>query len=69
MLLLSRLTVGFEELLCVKVALQHALVEQHVAHGLRDDDVHLLRQGHLLHLPGDDHHTIAQMVAVHQYLK
>jgi len=63
------LTVGLEELLGVQVALQHALVEQHVAHGLRDDDVHLLGERHLLHLPRDDDHAIPQAVAVHQHLR
>lgn len=52
------LTIGFEELLGMQVALQHALIEQHVAHGLRDDDVNLLRQRHLLHLPRDDDHAL-----------
>lgn len=52
------LTVGFEELLSMKVALQHALIEQHVAHGFRDDDVNLLWQRHLLHLPRYDNHTL-----------
>lgn len=56
---LSCLTVGFQELLGMQVALQHALVEQHVAHWLRDDYVNLLRQRHLLHLSWDDNHTVA----------
>ncbi len=43
-----------EPLLGVKVRLQHPLVEQHVAHGLRDDDINLFRQLNLLDLAGDD---------------
>lgn len=53
----------------MQVALQHALVEQHVAHWLRDDDVHLLGQRHLFHLPWNDDHALPQTVAVHQYLQ
>lgn len=62
------LTVGFEELFGMQVALQHALIEQHVAHGLWDDDVNLLRQRHLLYLPRDDDYTITKTVTVHQHL-
>ncbi len=35
-------TVGLEELFGMQVALQHPFIEQHVAHGFRDDYVHLL---------------------------
>jgi hypothetical protein len=34
--------VRLEPLLGMEVGLQHALVEQHVTHWLRNDDVHLL---------------------------
>lgn len=36
------LTIWFEEFLGMQVALQHPFIKQHIAHGLRDDDVHLL---------------------------
>lgn len=52
----------------MQVALQHPLVKQHIAHRLRDDDVHLLRQGDLLHLSWDYYHTLRQPVTVHQNL-
>lgn len=63
------LTAGPQVLLGVEVALQHALVEEHVAHGLRDDDVHLLGERHLLYLAGDDHNAVHQVVALHQDLQ
>ena len=44
-------TAGFEEFLGVEEGFEHPLVEQHVAHRLRDDNVHLLRQVDLLNLP------------------
>lgn len=62
------LTAGFQVFLGVEVTLQHALVEEHVAHGLRDDDVDLLGQRDLLHLPRDDHDPLRQVVALHQNL-
>ncbi len=36
-------TVGFQPLLCMKIALQHPLIKQHVAHRLRNNYVHLLK--------------------------
>ena len=53
----------------MEVALKHAFIEEHVAHGLRDDDVHLLGEGHLLHLPGDDHNAVGEVVTLHQDLR
>ena len=62
------LTVGFEPLLGVQVALQHALIVEHVTHGLRDDDVHLLRDRHLLHLTRHHADLTRQLVMLHQHL-
>lgn len=53
----------------MQVALQHALIEQHVTHGLWNDDVNLLRQRHLLHFARNDDHTLPQTIAVHQHLQ
>lgn len=63
------LTTWPQVFLGVKVALKHALIEEHVAHGLRDDDVHLLREGDLLHLPRDDHDPVGEVVTLHQDLQ
>lgn len=62
------LTIWFEEFLGMQVALQHSLIKQHIAHGLRDDDVHLFRQSDLFHLSWDYYHTFCQPVTVHQNL-
>lgn len=52
----------------MEVALEHALIEEHVAHGLRDDNVHLLGEGDLFHLPRDDDDALGEVVTLHQDL-
>lgn len=37
----EHLSIGCEPLLCVQKRLEHAFVEEHVAHRLRDDNVNL----------------------------
>ena len=63
------LTARAQVLLGVEVALKHALIEEHVAHGLRNNDVHLLGQRDLLHLPRDDHDAVGEVVTFHQDLR
>lgn len=53
----------------MEVALKHALIEEHVAHGLRNDNVHLFGQRDLLHLPRDDHDAVGEVVTFHQDLR
>lgn len=62
------LTTRPQVLLGVEVALEHALIEEHVAHGLRDNDIHLLRERDLFYLPGDDHDAVGEVVTLHQDL-
>lgn len=45
------------------------LAEQHVSHGLRDDDVHHVRAADLLHVPFKDPDPLGQAVAVDQDLE
>ena len=51
-------TIWLEPLLGMKKSLKHAFVEEHVAHRLRDDNVHHLRQINLLYLARDYADTI-----------
>ena len=53
----------------VEHGVEHALVEEAVAHPLGDDDVHLgHRELDLLHLAADDGHDVAQAVVRHDLL-
>lgn len=46
----EHLSVWLEPLLSMQIGLQHSLIEQHVSHGLGNDDVDLLWQIDLLDL-------------------
>ena len=63
------LTPRFEPLLGVQEGLEHAFVEEHVAHGLRDDDVDHLGQLHLLHLARDHDDPVEHLVALYKGLQ
>jgi len=54
-----------EELLGVEECLQHPLVEQHVAHGLGDDHIHLFRNLYLLDLSADHLDDVVHLVRRH----
>ena len=56
-----------QPLLGMQVGLEHPLVEQHVAHRLRDDHVHLFRQLDLLDLARDDLDDAVQLVGADQH--
>ena len=49
-------------------SLQHALVEEHVAHGFRDDQVHLLGQVNLFDFTGQHVDVLRQCVELDQCL-
>ena len=62
----EHLAARLQELLSVKEGLEHPLVEQHVAHRLGDDDVHLLGQLDLIYLAADHLDHLVHLVGCHQ---
>lgn len=62
-------TVWLKPLPCVQICLEHALVEEHVAHRLGDDNVHHLRQFNFLYFPGDHHNFFLHVVRHNQLLR
>ena len=65
----EHLAVGLEPLAGVDVGLQHALVVEHVAHGLRDDHVNAARQLYFLNLARNHLDCALQIVRLHQRLQ
>jgi len=53
----------------VKERLEHSLVEQHVAHRLRYDDVDQLGDFDLLNLAGDHNDVVLQLVVTDECLR
>ena len=63
------ITSGLEPLLGVEKRLEHAFVEEHVTHRLRDDDVDHLRQLYFLHLPRYHDDTVEHLVRLYEGLQ
>lgn len=61
-------SIRLQPLAGMQIRLQHPFVVEHVAHRLRNDHVHLLRQINLLDLPGDHVYFVAQSVGGHHLL-
>ena len=63
-----KLTSWLQPFFGVEISFQHSLVEKHVTHRLRDDNVNLLRHVDFFNLAGNHDYFISQFVVADQSL-